>query len=152
MPTKIASFFMGAIYLAFGIMGCIPSLVWPPPPRLDYWEYSMVGKWGYLLGWMPVNIVHNIAFIALGASGILAAPVFFGAKWYCRGLFVIGVGMVTLGIMPLGIDRVWGLIPLFDWNVMFNTVFTILAYYFGFIYPLDLGGPEVLMDRALARL
>lgn len=30
--------------------------------------------------------------------------------------------------------------PLFIWNIMLHAVTAILAYYYGWVYPLDLGG------------
>jgi hypothetical protein len=50
--------------------------------------------------------------------------------------------LTIIGLLPLGISYLWGLVPLFDWNIMLHSVTAMLLYYYGFIYPLDLGGKE----------
>ena len=59
-----------------------------------------------------------------------------------RGLFFLMVMLTGIGFLPLGLARLGGLIPLFDWNVMVHSITAILMYYYGFIYPLDWGGKE----------
>jgi hypothetical protein len=46
------------------------------------------------------------------------------------------------GLLPFGIAQLFGLMPLFAWNIMLHSVTAMLLYYYGFIYPLDLGGKE----------
>ena len=89
------------------------------------WIFILVGVWGFfvsggsmeagpdapaILGLFPVNVLHNLAHLALGVWGILAARSFGGARAYARIagvlyllLAVLGfVDPTTFGLMPLG--------------------------------------------------
>jgi hypothetical protein len=149
MPTRICSFLTGLVYLFFGICGFIPSLVDLPPARLRFFDMHIVGHWGFLFAWLPVNPVHNVVYIALGAAGLLAAPFFTTAKLCCQATFAVTLMFAVVGLLPLGASEVWGLLPLFSWNVMLHTVTAVLCYYYGVIYPLDLGGQEPLAGDGL---
>lgn len=142
MSAKICVFVIGLVYLFFGIAGLFPSAVYLPPPRLRYYDMQMIGQWGYLFTWLPVNLLHDIIYIAIGGAAVLSAPFRALATIYARGVFVLMVGMTIVGFLPLGIAEVWGLIPLFEWNIMLHSVTAMLLYYFGYVYPLDLGGRE----------
>jgi Domain of unknown function (DUF4383) len=142
MSVKVCVFLTGLVYLFFGIAGLFPSLVYPPPPRLRYYDMTMVGPWGFLFTWLPVNLVHDILYIVIGAVALPAAVLRSTAILYARGLFFVMVMLTVVGFLPFGIAQVGGLIPLFAWNVMLHSVTAMLLYYFGFIYPLDLGGKE----------
>lgn len=144
MASKLCSLFTGLVYLFFGICGFIPSLVYLPPERLRFYEMHMVGHWGFLFTWLPVNPVHNVIYIAAGAMGILAAAFFLTAKLFCQAAFAVTLMFAIVGLLPLGASYVWGLLPLFSWNVMLHSITAMLCYYYGFIYPLDLGGQELL--------
>ncbi len=142
MAVKICIFLTGLVYLFFGIAGLYPSLVYPPPPRLQFYDMTIIGHWGFLFTWLPVNIVHDILYIVIGGAAIPAAIWRSTAILYARGLFFLMFGLTVIGFLPFGIDRLWGLIPLFDWNVMLHSVTAMLLFYYGFIYPIDLGGRE----------
>jgi len=142
MSSRICALLLGVVYLLFGIMGLFDPFVSLPPDRLRFYNMQMLGDWGFLFGWMPVNLVHDVLYILIGAGGVLGALTFSTARSYCRGIFVITCTFTIIGLLPLGADRLWGLLPLFSWNLMFHGVTAMLAYYYGIVYPLDLGGPE----------
>jgi len=142
MPAKICVFLTGLVYLVFGICGFFPSLVYLPPPRLRYYDMAIIGHWGFLFTWLPVNPVHNILYVIIGGTAIFAAALRSTAIWYARGMFFVMFLLTVTGLLPFGIAQLWGLIPLFAWNIMLHTVTAVLLYYYGFIYPLDLGGKE----------
>jgi hypothetical protein len=144
MPTRICSFLTGLVYLFFGTCGFIPSFVDLSPDRLRFYDMNLVGPRGFLFTWLPVNAVHNVIYIVLGAAGVLAAPFFGTAKLFCRAAFAVTLMFTLVGLLPFGASKVWGLLPLFGWNEMLHTVTAVVCYYYGFIYPLDLGGPELL--------
>ncbi len=142
MPVKICVFLTGLVYLFFGICGFVPAFIYLPPPRLRYYDMHMIGHWGFLFTWLAVNPVHNILYLIIGGGAILASPLRFTAIGYARGLFFVTFMLTFTGLLPLGIAQLWGLLPLFGWNVMLHSVTAMLLYYYGFIYPLDLGGRE----------
>jgi hypothetical protein len=142
MPAKICVFLTGVVYLFFGISGFFPSLVSLPPPRLRFYDMTIIGHWGFLFSWLPVNPVHNVVYVIIGGVAILAAVSQFTAVWYARGLFFVMFLFAVTGLLPFGIAQLFGLMPLFAWNIMLHSVTAMLLYYYGFIYPLDLGGKE----------
>jgi hypothetical protein len=143
MPAKLCALLIGAAYLFFGVCGTFDSLLSMPQHDLRfYYHVNLVGHWGYLFSWMPVNTLHNVVFIVVGAAGVLSAALYLTAILYCRTICAVALMFTTIGLLPMGISWLWGLMPLYGWNVMFNTVVTILGYYYGLIYPMDRGGPE----------
>lgn len=150
MPTRLCALMIGAIYLFFGICGLDRSLVFPAPDIWTYQEMNKLFGFGYLFSWLPVNLVHNILYIAIGGAGVLAAVAFTTAQRYCQGVFALTFLLVVTGFMPLGMSYVWGLLPLFSWNILLHTVTAVLVYYYGFIYPLDRGGAVSVEDPTQA--
>ena len=142
MAVKVCVFLTGLVYLFFGIAGLFPQFVFFPPPRLRFYDTPIVGHWGFLFTWLPVNLIHDILYIITGAFAVLASPLRPAAIAYARGLFFLMVMLTFTGFLPFGFDDLWGLIPLFSWNVMLHSVTAMLLFYYGFIYPLDLGGRE----------
>jgi hypothetical protein len=142
MPTKICVFITGLVYLFFGIAGLIPGFVFLPPPRLRYYDMTMIGHWGFLFTWLPVNTLHDILYIVIGALAIITSLSRTTAILYARGLFFLMIMLSITGFLPFGIDRLWGLLPLFTWNIMLHSVTAMLLFYYGFIYPIDQGGKE----------
>lgn len=140
MASKLCALFFGVVYLFFGISGLFPGLVHLPPTRLLYDQMHVIGPWGYLYSWLPVNLVHDVLYIAIGASGIVAAITFTTSVAYCRGMLWLSLLLTFLGMMPFGIAQVWGLLPLFAWNVMVHAITAVTVYYYGYVYPLDFGG------------
>ncbi|HTW95042.1 MAG TPA: DUF4383 domain-containing protein [Tepidisphaeraceae bacterium] len=142
MAAKFVVFLTGLIYLFFGICGFIPSLVIMPPPRLRFYILPMIGHWGFLFNWLPVNIVHNIVYILIGCFALLASVTRPTAIKCAKGLFFVMFAFAVTGFLPFGFSHLWGFMPLFEWNVMLHIITAMLLYYYGFVYPLDWGGPE----------
>lgn len=91
---------LGWIFLIVGVIGL-------------YYARSM--SMGMLLGLFPVNVLHNVAHIALGVWGIAAAKTFQGAKTFATVGGVIYLVLALIGyfvpmgfnIIPLGGNDVW---------------------------------------------
>lgn len=100
---------------------------------------------GYVFGWLPSNMLHAILYVVLGAGGILAAATFKTAILYCRGMLALTILFALTGFLPLGANDLWGFLPLFGWNVPVHVITAILVFYYGLIYPIDLGvGTELI--------
>ena len=119
----------------------------PPPEQLHFYRLWIIGGWGFVYGWMPVNIVHNILYIAVGVGGLGAIITFTTARWYCIGLFWLSLQLMVIGFLPWNINNLWGFCPLFGWNVMLHTITAIAAWYYGYVYPLDLVDPALRRAR-----
>jgi hypothetical protein len=122
--------------------GLFPAMVYLPPPRTNYYDMTIFGHWGYLFTWLPVNPVHNIVYILIGGGALVMSAFRESAILYARALFFLMVIFTITGFLPFGAAELWGVMPLFDWNVMLHSVTAMLLFYYGFIYPLDWGGKE----------
>lgn len=143
MPSRLVALLLGIVYGFFGIASLFHRLIALPPPRLKYDQMHIVGGFGYLLAWLPINPLHTVLYILIGAGGVLASVTFFSSVIYLRGLFALTLGLMFLGLLPLGASYMWGLLPLFSWNVLIHAVTAIVSYYYGLIYPLDRGGVQM---------
>lgn len=146
MATKLFTFITSLVFLFFGISGMYDTLLSLPPARLRFFTMHS-GHWGFLYGWLPVNPVHNVIYILLGGLGVLMSPILFYARLWAGGIFAIMLMFVLLGLLPFGFSDLWGWLPLFHWNVMLHAVIAMLAYYFAFIYPLDLERQRALAQQ-----
>ena len=116
MLVKFARIF-GAIFVLVGVLGFVPPLV----PD------------GHLLGLFPVNAVHNLVHIALGAWGLVAGASVAAALIYFRGIAVIYGLLAVLGIFP-ATNMLFGLAPIHGADVVLHAVLALAAAYFGFWY------------------
>lgn len=95
------------------------------------WVFVLIAVWGFfisrgsmeadpamaprVMGLFPVNLLHNLVYLAFGVWGIAAARSFTTAKSYAQiagviylVLTVLGLIMpTTLGLMPIGSHNVW---------------------------------------------
>lgn len=138
MAAQAFSFVIGLIFLAGGICGFIPRLLTRPPDRLE-WGHALALRlsYGYEFGFLPTNLLHNLLYLLIGAAGILAVFSFQSAKRHSQALCGLSLLLVFLGFAPWGIDHLWGIMPLFGWNVLWHTVVAVTAWYFGFVYDPD---------------
>jgi hypothetical protein len=148
MAAKFFALLTGFVYLFFGISGLFPRLVHLPTIQIRFYSGELNSNWGFLYSWLPSNTAHAVVYIIIGALGVLSFIAFGLATRYAKALFAITLLFVIAGFLPFGISSLWGFLPLFGWNIMLHTVTAILAYYYGWIYPLDLGGPMVEEEEA----
>ena len=141
MPSKLCALLLGLVYLFWGISGLIPGLVHLPQTEIRFYSDEWSSRWGFVYSWLPSNHVHSIVYIVLGAAVVFSFIAFGLATRYCKAMFAITLLFVIAGFLPFGVSSLWGIMPLFGYNIMLHTITAILAYYFGWIYPLDLGGP-----------
>lgn len=133
MALRIFAFFTGLGYGLMGVLSLIPTFVWDPEmPRPRQLEISY-GR-GFLGGFIPVNIPHSILWIAIGVGGIVASISYPAARAYACGLFVLLILLIFLGILPFGVNILWGFLPLDEWNLLVHVWTAILAWYFGFVH------------------
>jgi hypothetical protein len=134
MSTRSFTLLVGFLYLAGGLLGFLPGLIQPPPtdaPRL-----AVEGGYGYLLGLFPINTLHNLVHLVIGAWGLVASRSFAAARLFARGLAVIYGVLTIMGLFP-GVDTAFGFIPLFGHDVWLHGITTLVAVYFGFLAPAE---------------
>jgi hypothetical protein len=82
-----------------------------------------------LLGYFPVNALHNVAHLALGLWGVAAAKTAAGATSYCK---IAGVIYLALTALAFVTPDTFGLIPIGGHDRWLHLVLGVVLVYFGF--------------------
>ena len=128
MTVRTFALVAGIAYLAAGVLGFIPQLLSPPPANAPH--VGITAFYGYLLGLFPVNFLHNLVHLAIGAWGIAASRMAGGARTYAKALAIIYGILTIMGLIP-GLSTLFGLVPLFGHDVWLHAITAIIAAYFG---------------------
>ena len=134
MRTATFALFAGIVFLSAGLLGLMPAALTPPPP--DAPPVRLAVLYGYLLGIFPVNVVHSVVHLAVGAWGIYAwrAEHFGGAmsspKNFARVLAILYAVLAVIGVIP-GMGTVFGVVPVHGNDVWLHAGTAALAAYFG---------------------
>ena len=109
-PTRAIVGILGAVYLVVGILGFFgdPIVVTGSHP-------DMPSATGDLLGIFPINVVHNVVHLLIGAILLYGATSVDMAILVARGIAVTYavVGLLgifapdTFGLMPIGGNDIW---------------------------------------------
>lgn len=94
---------LGVVYLLIGVLGFIPALAPGGAPA------GMESASGSLLGIFPINAVHNIVHLAIGAALLYGAT---GRDAAVMVLKVIGGAYVLFGVLGIVSANGFGLLPL----------------------------------------
>jgi len=119
----------GIIYTLVGIAGFFPSLVSPPTGNR---HLALGALHGNLLGLFPVNFLHSLFHLAIGAWGLLAAMSYGAPVVYARTVAIIYGVLAAMGLIP-GLNTLFGLIPLHGHDVWLHAGSALIAAYFGFV-------------------
>ena len=130
MTARNFALVIGIIYLAAGVLGFIPAFTSPPPP--DAPSVGVTSFYGYLIGLFPINLMHNLVHLAIGAWGIAAARSMTGARAYSKALAIIFGILAVMGLIP-ALNTVFGLVPLHGHDVWLHAGTAIIAAYFGWV-------------------
>jgi hypothetical protein len=128
MTTRTFALIAGIVYLAVGVLGFVPQLLTAPPasaPALGIHAFH-----GYLLGLFPVNLMHNLVHIAIGAWGIAAYRGATNARTYAKALAVIYGILALMGLIP-ALNTLFGLAPIHGHDVWLHALTAAIAAYFG---------------------
>ncbi len=108
--TRMVVLAFGAVYVVVGVLGFFGD-----PIVMDAGHADMESASGDLLGLFPINVLHNIVHLAIGAfllwgatqhdRAVLAARV-VGAVYLLVGLLGF-VAPDTFGLMPIGGNDIW---------------------------------------------
>ena len=128
----------GIIYLLVGILGFIPGL---NQHHADLPNITVDSFYGRLLGLFPVNILHNIVHIAIGAWGILSSRSVPASRLYGKGLAILYGLLAIMGLVP-GLNTMFGLVPIFGHDVWLHAGSALIAAYFGWIAHEGDGAPR----------
>ena len=119
----------GIIYLLVGVLGFVPGI---NSHHADLPPIAVDSFYGRLMGLFPVNLLHNVVHLLIGAWGILASRSTGGARLFARALAVIYGLLAILGLIPLT-NTMFGLVPIFGHDVWLHALSAAIAAYFGFV-------------------
>lgn len=125
--NKVALIF-GIVYAIAGLLGFMPGLIQPPDPTPVLGVETGYGK---LLGLFPVNILHNLVHLAIGAWGIVASRTVSASLQFSRGVAIFYGLLTVLGLIP-ATNTLFGLVPIYGHDVWLHAVSALVLAYFGF--------------------
>ncbi len=132
MKTTTFALILGIAYLVAGMMGLLPLFLVPPPIDAPPTHFTML--YGYLLGLFPVNLLHSVFHIVIGAWGISAWSGRSNAIGFSRTVAVLYGVLAVMGVVP-GLDTVLGILPIHGNDVWLHGLTAAAAAYFGWREP-----------------
>lgn len=135
MKTSTFALIAGIVYLVLGVLGLVPLMLMPPPENAPATHFALL--YGYLLGLFPVNILHTIMNLAIGACGIVAWSGRMSGVSFARAMAVIGGVLAVMGMLPM-LNTVFGLMPLHSHNIWLHAITALAAAYVGWREPVSL--------------
>jgi len=144
MLTRYFALVVGIVYLLVGMIGFIPGIVQPPAagdPAL-----AISTGYGRLLGLFPINVLHNLVHIAIGAWGLYAYRSFADARIFARGLTILYALLAIMGFIPV-LNTTFGLIPIFGHDIWLHALTALVAAYFGFMAPTEATAVDASRQR-----
>ncbi len=123
---------MGVVYLLVGLMGLLGIGLSQPADMTMLNDLNVTAQSGYLLGLFPVNVLHNIVHLVIGALGVALSRQTGSARGYARGLAVFYGLLAIMGLIP-ALNTTLGLIPIFGHDVWLHALSAIAAGVVGFM-------------------
>jgi hypothetical protein len=127
MNARMFALAIGIVYLLVGLLG----LVWPGGTMITH-NGASDADWPRLLGLFPINLLHNIVHLAIGAWGIAAYRSLNGSVAFARALAILYGLLAIMGLIP-GLNTTFGLIPIFGHDVWLHAGTALIAAYFGWM-------------------
>jgi hypothetical protein len=134
---------VGLFYVALGIAGFIPSLLAEPWSSTVWRNTGITPDTKLLLRCLPVATASNLLHLAIGAAGIVAAVRFDWSRRYAQGLAILMTLLVINGVLPLGLNSYWGVLPLTGGILALHLITAPIAFYFGYVLLFDLEAERI---------
>jgi hypothetical protein len=137
MAIRYFAIAAGIVYVLAGLLGFVPGINAAAPP--DAPPLAVDSFYGYLLGLFPVNVLHNLVHLAIGAWGIWGySNGIPGSRSFARGLTILYGLFAIMGLIP-DLNTTFGLVPLFGHDIWLHAGTAVLAAYFGWFHHVELG-------------
>lgn len=120
--ARAAALAFGIVYLVVGVAGFIPGLVFGMPE-------GMPSASGNLLGIFPINAVHNVVHLAIGAALVYGATATPAAIMVSR---IVGVTYILVGLLGIPFPDGFGLLPLGGTDILLHLATGAILLYIGF--------------------
>jgi uncharacterized protein DUF4383 len=128
MRTATFALFFGIAYLSAGLLGLMPAALMPPPADAPPTHFNLL--YGYLLGLFPVNVLHSVVHLAIGAWGIMAWRGMASLKVFARSLAIFYGALALMGVIP-GMNTLFGMLPMHGHDIWLHAGTAAAAAYFG---------------------
>jgi hypothetical protein len=130
--TRYFALALGVAYVGARIAGFVPGLLAAPEP--DDPPLTITAAHGRLFGIFPVNVLHNLVHLAIGAWGIAAYRRFDAARVFARGIAIIYGLFAVMGLFPV-LKTTFGLVPIHGHDVWLHALSALGGVYFGWFNP-----------------
>ena len=134
MSTRLFALVFGIVFLLAGASGFIPGMLHPVPAGAPPLTVSM--GYGFVMGLLPVNVLHNLVHVLFGILGLVAYSGMFAPRMYAQIVAVSYGLLVILGLVP-ATNTLFGLVPIYGNDVWLHLVLGAIAAYFGFLSPAE---------------
>jgi hypothetical protein len=128
MSARTFALIFGIAYLGAGLLGLMPGMLMPPPADAPPMRFDVL--YGHLLGLFPVNMLHTIVHLAIGAWGLAAYMGWSAPRLYARSLALFYGVLGVIGLIP-GLNTLFGVLPLQGHDVWLHLGTAAVAAYFG---------------------
>ena len=129
MSTRLFALVFGIVFLLAGASGFIPGMLHPVPAGAP--PLTVTAGYGFVMGLLPVNVLHNLVHLLFGIFGVAAYAGIFAPRVYAQ-IVAVAYGLLTiLGLLP-ATHTLFGLIPIYGNDVWLHLVLGAVAAYFGF--------------------
>ena len=129
MTSRSFAQLIGPVFMLIGVLGFIPGLRSAPPSGSP--NLALEGGYGLLLGLFPINWIHNLVHLGIGAVGWNASRNTSSARHFARGLAIFYGALAVMGLIPV-LNITFGLIPVYGHDIWLHAGTAALAAYFGF--------------------
>ena len=132
MSTRTLALVFGIIFLLAGASGFIPGMLHPVPAGAP--PLSVATGYGLVMGLLPVNLLHNLVHVLFGMLGVAAFAGVFAPRVYAQ---IVAVAYGLLGVLGLfsATNTLFGLVPIYGYDVWLHSFLGVVAAYFGFMAP-----------------
>jgi hypothetical protein len=125
--ARTVALILGVVYVLVGVLGFIPGITAQGGDFAD-----MPSASGAILGIFPVNVLHNVVHLAIGAAllyGSTSTPL---AIVVSR---VIGVVYLLVGVIGFFSADTFGLMPIGGADILLHLASAAVLLYIGFMAP-----------------
>ena len=131
MQIRYSALGLGVLFLLLALAGFVPGLLSAPE------SVTRIDGFGYVLGIFPTNYFHNAIGILVGLWGIAAFTSLVGSITFNQIFAVVYLLQAILGLLP-ATNTLFGTMPLYGNNVWLSVLTAAIAFYYGFIKPVEI--------------
>ena len=129
MNAPLIARILGFVLLVFGVAGFVPWIA--PAAPFDAPVITLDAAYRLLFGIFALNVAHDVLHLFFGIWGVVASLRFKSAVLYLRIVTWVYLIVVLLGVIPIT-NTLFGVAPIYGWDVALHLVVVLLAAYGGY--------------------